>query len=253
MAKSKLSASDRERIIARYLAGEGTMALAREHNVTHGAIGQLLRRSGIKLRPTPNHKRYSDKELEQARRDYRAWWHANTDVAFGTCWCGCGKETPIATYRETRSGIPYVVGAPVRFVKGHRPRREDSDYYTVEDHGYETPCWIWQLSRHNFGYGFLRGGSAPRQFYEKYRGAIPPGLHIDHLCRVPPCVRPSHLEPVTQAENARRGRNTRLHASQVREVRRLYAEGLLQREIAERFGISVAYVSQLVNEQRWKL
>ena len=35
-------------------------------------------------------------------------------------------------------------------------------------------------------------------------GSIPDGLHLDHLCRVPACVNPEHLEPVTLAENNRR-------------------------------------------------
>lgn len=40
--------------------------------------------------------------------------------------------------------------------------------------------------------------------YEQENGPIPAGLEIDHLCRVPTCVRPSHLEAVTHAENMRR-------------------------------------------------
>ncbi len=35
-------------------------------------------------------------------------------------------------------------------------------------------------------------------------GPIQDGLHIDHLCRIPRCVRPDHVEPVTLAENNRR-------------------------------------------------
>jgi hypothetical protein len=36
-------------------------------------------------------------------------------------------------------------------------------------------------------------------------GPIPDGLTIDHLCRTPACVNPEHMEPVTMAENIRRG------------------------------------------------
>lgn len=35
---------------------------------------------------------------------------------------------------------------------------------------------------------------------------IPPGHQVDHLCFVPPCVEPSHLEAVTPAENRSRVR-----------------------------------------------
>jgi hypothetical protein len=41
--------------------------------------------------------------------------------------------------------------------------------------------------------------------YELVVGPIPDGLEIDHLCRVPSCCNPEHLEAVTHAENMRRG------------------------------------------------
>lgn len=73
-------------------------------------------------------------------------------------------------------------------------------------------CWLWTggVGR---GYGIFyrgadRGGSftvAHRYAYEALVGPIPAGLTLDHLCRVRGCVNPAHLEPVTQAENVRRG------------------------------------------------
>lgn len=69
-------------------------------------------------------------------------------------------------------------------------------------------CWLW---RHPLktGYGqFTADGrkvSAHRFAYEAFIGSIPEGMQIDHLCRVPRCVNPQHLEPVTAAENTHRG------------------------------------------------
>ena len=69
--------------------------------------------------------------------------------------------------------------------------------------------WYWTGRLSDQGYG-IYGGFKParrahRVSYEETVGPIPDGLEIDHLCRVRDCVNPAHLEPVTRAENARRG------------------------------------------------
>lgn len=76
-------------------------------------------------------------------------------------------------------------------------------------------CWLWLASTTRDGYGrFGRGGRragvapAHRYAYELTYGEIERGLVVDHLCRTPGCVRPDHLEAVTQAENVRRGRSS---------------------------------------------
>jgi hypothetical protein len=83
----------------------------------------------------------------------------------------------------------------------------------------KTPtCWLWTGGTGSAGYGLARdprGGRGPdggrpkisahRIAYELVVGPIPDGLTLDHLCRVPPCVNPAHLEPVTQFVNNHRG------------------------------------------------
>lgn len=84
-------------------------------------------------------------------------------------------------------------------------------------------CWWWmgELDRH--GYGRVRVSSpqrrstgAHRAVYEELVGPVPEGLEIDHLCRNPRCVNPGHLEPVTHAENGRRGRAGEVNAARQR-------------------------------------
>lgn len=74
-------------------------------------------------------------------------------------------------------------------------------------------CWIWTGARNRAGYGVIGAGRrgegtmlAHRLSYEVHTGPIPEGLHLDHLCVTPACVRPEHLEAVTQQENNRRER-----------------------------------------------
>lgn len=76
-------------------------------------------------------------------------------------------------------------------------------------------CWLWKGYIAPNGYGTFRVGSlkdgtrrkvyAHRFSYIVYHGIIPPGLELDHLCRVRHCVNPAHLEPVTRRTNMMRG------------------------------------------------
>ena len=82
---------------------------------------------------------------------------------------------------------------------------------TAIDTGYRTPCWLCDLSVNGGGYARVRwptGRDNKRVVhavvYELLVGPVPVGLELDHLCRVPNCVRPSHLEPVTKRENTKR-------------------------------------------------
>lgn len=91
---------------------------------------------------------------------------------------------------------------------------DDSMSTTIDDRFWEKvdadgDCWVWTAATNTSGYGqFSVGGKhqgAHRVAWELLVGPIPEGLQIDHLCRVKHCVNPDHLEPVSHAENFRRG------------------------------------------------
>lgn len=75
----------------------------------------------------------------------------------------------------------------------------------VDDAG----CWLWQGAKTQKNYGMAytnlcKERSAHRIAYALLIGSIPEGYEIDHLCRVPSCCNPLHLEAVTPQENRRR-------------------------------------------------
>ena len=70
-------------------------------------------------------------------------------------------------------------------------------------------CWIWTGKRRGSGYGGIKINGKDiythRFSYEFYRGLIPEGLTIDHLCRTRACANPDHLEAVPNRVNLLRG------------------------------------------------
>lgn len=75
-------------------------------------------------------------------------------------------------------------------------------------------CWDWGGYINATGYGRTRFEGrmflTHRLAYELAVGSIPDGLSLDHLCRNRQCGNPAHLEPVSPAENTRRGDHTNL-------------------------------------------
>jgi len=132
----------------------------------------------------------------------------------------------------------------------------------------ETGCWDWTASKGTKGYGQFSTGTRETQKIEMahrvswtlFRGPIPEGLVVRHICRHK-CVNPDHLELGTVAENnkdmvrdgtscrgARNGQ-TKLTAEQVQDIRR--REGEFQYSLAKEFGVSQALVGLIRSGKRW--
>jgi hypothetical protein len=122
-----------------------------------------------------------------------------------------------------------------------------------ENRGHSTPCLIWTGYRNPKGYGRVSIGGrlvmAHRAVYELLRvEVIPPEQQLDHLCRQPACVNPDHLEPVSNATNARRGFG-RLTEDLVREIRRSTERGV---DLAARLGVSPQTISHVRTGRTWR-
>jgi hypothetical protein len=132
-------------------------------------------------------------------RGHQHWKNRPDNVSNrdGICACGCGQKTPIAA----RSARGNIKGFPMKyFDQSHTQRKE----YEVDP---DTGCWLMES---NMIDGYVRVHRGPRlllghvAMYLEYRGKIPRGMTLDHLCRIRNCVNPAHMEVVTQAENSRR-------------------------------------------------
>jgi len=154
--------------------------------------------------------------------------------------CQCGCEKPI-----------HRAGA--RYLPGHYDRQDTVEYAVDPLSG----CWVWQRNLYANGYGKRtvrrpdgsKGAElAHRHYYEKHVGAIPEGLHIDHLCRNRACVNPDHLEPVTAAENNRRCPAVKLSPDQVREIR---SSDQPAAKMAKRFGVNSRSIYAIRNGKKW--
>lgn len=75
-----------------------------------------------------------------------------------------------------------------------------------------TPCWLWigrRGANNDYGHIAVRkpGKKSPvkllahRVSYEAFKGPIPEGYVVQHLCNVQMCVAPLHLKAGTQSEN----------------------------------------------------
>jgi hypothetical protein len=178
------------------------------------------------------------------------------NAPYGFCWCGCGERTSLAVQTDTKRG--YIKDEPMRYCAGHWPRgrqlKDPLTLYVVEDCGHETACWIWQGGSTPLGYGRLsdRGRLSPahRWFYENAGHKIPTGLLLDHLCRVPACVNPDHLEPVSVAENAQRGTSAKLTMAQVVRIRALRYE-VKPSVLAAEYGVTSRQIRNVWNGVSW--
>lgn len=137
-----------------------------------------------------------------------------------------------------------------------------------EDRGHATPCWIWQLGLNEKGYGSChRYGlhtRAHRIAYEAFVGPIPPGHEIDHLCYVPACANPDHLEAVTPEVNRerqtldgrvrttpRRGEKASGAKLKTADIEQIRKDQRMQIAIAADYGVDRSTISNIKRRRSW--
>lgn len=87
-------------------------------------------------------------------------------------------------------------------------------FFTHVNVGTADECWLWVGAVYPKGYGKVTSNVSGKKLWHgahrvalsyKLGREVAPGFVVDHLCRTPLCVNPSHLEEVTQRTNVTRG------------------------------------------------
>lgn len=180
--------------------------------------------------------------------DY-CWKGEMKETAYGYCHCGCGKIAPVA--RQTIRAKNLKKGDPYKYVANHSKKKYPQTI-TISDGG----CWIWNGAKSPEGYGRLPSPIFGTDYTHRYQyilryGEIPNGKMLDHRCRVRICCNPEHLEPVTNAENLRRGVNAKITMSDADMIRSLRKSGVGIRILALSFDISITQTYMIARNKKW--
>lgn len=117
-------------------------------------------------------------------------------------------------------------------------------------------CWEWtgHIMANRYGQFWCNGKMqlTHRISYELFKGDIPQGLHIDHLCRNRKCCNPDHLETVTNKENILRGiAPSAINARKVMSIRQIILIDILVGNVVVKF-VGKDININMTNRKNWR-
>jgi hypothetical protein len=147
-------------------------------------------------------------------------------------------------------------------IKTEREDHKKPIEYTIDNNG----CWNC-TSHHKSPKGYpistinLKNVRISRYMYESYRGTIPEGKIIMHLCDNSSCINPDHLKIGTHTENIKdrdnKGRtakgesagNAKLKKQNIIDIR---TSNLTTKELSIKFNTSDSNIRSIKNRKAWK-
>lgn len=126
----------------------------------------------------------------------------------------------------------------------------------------KTGCWLWIASTNQKGYGMIKVNgsmrSAHRIAWTIYRGNIPVGLQVCHVCDNPSCVMPEHLFLGTPSDNTTdcvlKGRDnwSKLTVQDVGNIRSMRDAGIRVVDIAAKYAVTTDSIYNVIKGKTWK-
>jgi hypothetical protein len=135
-------------------------------------------------------------------------------------------------------------------------------------------CWLWRAAQSPGGYGVIQRGSRGQGIirahvfsYGHFRGPVPPGMDVRHLCHVPNCVNPDHLALGTRAENMadsmragrrlgprkpRRGEDNGMSKLTASDILRIRGDSRILREVAADYNVSLTAIWSIRRGRTWR-
>jgi len=139
-------------------------------------------------------------------------------------------------------------------------------FWKYVDAGALSDCWEWTGATRN-GYGVMSIDGkvvyAHRFSYELHYGPLKDGECVLHQCDRRKCCNPYHIYAGTKGDNVRdmyrKGRgNTannyggpKVTEQDVRQIRKLAAQGVHYPVLAAQFGVTIPAISLIVTLKRW--
>lgn len=115
---------------------------------------------------------------------------------------GCAKDVKQQGWCTTHLSRWRKKGDPLAAVKKYYHNPADAIHEKAKRAG---GCLIWTGTLTAQGYSYVRHENkrvlGHRWVYENEHGAIPDGMHVDHICGNRACVEPVHLRLATPKQN----------------------------------------------------
>lgn len=128
-------------------------------------------------------------------------------------------------------------------------------------------CWLWIGGVQAEGYGLIRDGikraKAHRVSYKLFKGNIPAGLVVRHICDTPECINPDHLVLGTHKDNSddrvkrnRQSKGSSVHSAKLKESDipsiRIKLETRTIRDVAKEYKVHHSAIDGIKQRKTWK-